>query len=379
MKVSSWFFALAAIVFLSCAFPPSRVALAGQKAGVSKSIPASSKSNTGFRRSRSFDQLVGSTVLVAPLGINPLMALAGFGVAAYWGHWSPPGGLEFIASPWIWGSFLLFGFLMQFGRSFKLTKPLAELLGTGESLLAIASIGLAMLPAAMINSGNVQQAGMLTNIGLMAFGLLSLGAVMILRAAFDFLIWISPFPFVDGLFQFIKLGLTAILILLAVMFPWAAFIVNIAIIVAALFMLRWAIRLSIFAGIITSDLTWRKMWNVTESLPLDSVESADLGPILVFAEKVKGRPKRARLHLSLINGRWMLAAYGKEENFTPLGEGKDLTFSETILGYSLGNPESRVFLPPRYKGLISEFSRRSGSGIDAQESGLAGGVRAVLS
>ena len=90
--------------------------------------------------------LVKSASVVGPLGISPFFALAGFGLAASLGVWSLPAGLESFGHPAVWIGLVLLGGLLQFGRSTKLTKPLAETLGAGESLFGLVAAVMVMLP-----------------------------------------------------------------------------------------------------------------------------------------------------------------------------------------------------------------------------------------
>lgn len=377
MKLSRMFFVLLLVFAISATFPGDYPVAEAKKPDISRKA-GNSASKIGYGRSANFDRLVASTAVVAPLGINPLMALAGLGVAAYWGHWPVPGGLEFIANPWVWGSFLLIGFLLQFGRSFKLTKPFAELLGTGETFLGMASIALTVLPVAALAPSGIQQAGIMSNIGLLIFALLALSVINVLRIALDVLIWLSPFPFVDGLFQMLKLFMTAGLILLAIFAPWVAFALNLVIIVIALFTLRWAIRLTYFAGTIVSDLTWRRWTSEREELPQALDSKTDFGPILVFNSGFKKWPKRRRLYLSFLNDDWVLMIDKESTDLYVLGAGSKVLIRRTILGATLNLEDENVLIPPRYNHLLDQMAQISGSRIEGFTTGFGKSSSAAL-
>ncbi len=295
--------------------------------------------------------LLKSASVVGPLGISPFFALAGFGLAGQLGLWTMPQGLEAFAHPAVWLGLIVLGAILQFGRSTKITKPFAEALGTGESLFAVVATGAVMLPH-FSDSGPVAQAGVPTALLLLVAGISAVTAMLVVRTALDIIIWLSPFPFIDGLFQMAKLSLTIGLVMLAVLFPVAAIVVNLMILAVAVLVAKWAIRTARFGATVGYDLTFGRFKAPTQ-MPRDPAVETDLGPFTSFALDVPGLPKRTATRMHMDAGRWFLTRSGVfgSETKTVFGDDHELQLTPGFLGLELSGPGGRVLLAPRYKPL----------------------------
>lgn len=304
--------------------------------------------------------LVKSASMIGPLGISPFLALAAFGVAAALGIWELPPGLEILGHAAMFIALALLGLLLQFGRSTKLTKPLAELLGTGESLFGVAAVVLLMAPHMTATAEPVAKAGIGAGILMLAAGLSALVAIVIMRTALDVLIWLSPIPFVDGLFQLAKLVLTLALVGLAVVFPAAAVVINLVLLVATAFLVRWALRTARFGATVAYDLTLGRLRGKV-AMPRDPVVATDLGPFVVFALDVPDVRRRTRGSLEMDAGRWFLTVPRKlgKDRRRPLGDEHQATLTKTWMGLELSLPGTRVLLPSRYKHLYDEVLKET--------------------
>lgn len=289
-----------------------------------------------------------TAAVVGPLGISPFFALAAFGAADAFGLWEAPAGLQPLTHPAVWICMLLLGLMMQFGRSTKVTKPFAEALGTGESALALFSLGLIMIPQLSGEPALQQEAGVMGGLLLLTAATTALMVLIVVRTALDVLIWLSPFPFVDFLFQVAKVVLTLGLVALAVVSPIAALIVNGALILATLLTLRWAIRTARFGITVAHDLTIGRFREKLE-MPRDPVVEKDLGPFTVFAVDVEGMAKRQRGVLSLQAGRWCLDG-------RPLGDGHRARIAPVLFGAELEVDGRTVLFPPRYRHLMRSIA-----------------------
>lgn len=327
------------------------VAVLGPEAWAAKAAAAGSASAAAG--------LVKSASMIGPLGISPFLALAAFGIAGALGLWELPPGLEILGHAAMFIVLALLGLLLQFGRSTKLTKPLAEFLGTGESLFGVAAVVLLMAPH-MAAAEPVAKAGIGTGILMLAAGLSALIALVIMRTALDVLIWLSPIPFVDGLFQLTKLVLTLALVGLAVVFPTAALVINVVLLVATAFLVRWALRTARFGATVVYDLTLGRLRGKV-AMPRDPVVATDLGPFVVFALDVPDVRRRTRGSLEMDAGRWFLTIPRKlgKDRRRPLGDEHQATLAKTWMGLELSLPGTRVLLPPRYKHLYDEVLKET--------------------
>jgi hypothetical protein len=76
---------------------------------------------------------------------------------------------------------------------------------------------------------------------------MALGVMMTVRFAFDVLIWLSPFPFIDFTFETLKKLLSLTFLALYFLSPVAASSVGLLVLLPALFLYGWALRIFSFA------------------------------------------------------------------------------------------------------------------------------------
>ena len=242
--------------------------------------------------------------VLVPLGINPFLALGLIGLGSFHFGMPLPSGLSFLAYPAAWAVLLVLAITLQVGRSFKITKPLVEVIGTTESLIGILAL-VAMFftdGAAVVFSATSQvYSASVFGTTLMAIAsVLALFVVILVRMGFDLLTWISPFPFVDGLLQSAKFLLTVVLITTAIFAPFLAIGANIALLGGTVFALRWLIRLGRFA--LTIALARLVAIVVPARIVIDEKE---IGPIIAF--HIRGEtdlPPLEQIHLHWNSEGW---------------------------------------------------------------------------
>lgn len=155
------------------------------------------------------------------------------------------------SSWWLFGalaSLALLGFLLNTGKIQGLMgKPLrlVESVGTLAIMAYLmAASGQGALAEVHVPAASV--AGLLPPLGmasLITAGLiLVFAAMMLVRMALDVLIWVSPIPFIDLLFEVIKHAFSAGFLVLFVVSPWMAALVAVLILMVSLFLFRWAAR-----------------------------------------------------------------------------------------------------------------------------------------
>ena len=186
-----------------------------------------------------------AVAVLAPLGVSPFYAMAGLGLAAQFGLIDLPLGLVWLGHPVTLACLVVAGLLLHLGRSFKITKPVAESAGVGESILAVGMAIAMAAPRLMENADSATaEAGVVDGLLLLTAMVSALVAIVVLRTALDIMIWLSPVPFIDGLFQAAKMALTGFFIVLAVLAPTAAVALNALFVLMTVFMVRWAVRVA---------------------------------------------------------------------------------------------------------------------------------------
>ncbi|MBI4815664.1 MAG: hypothetical protein HY791_05390 [Deltaproteobacteria bacterium] len=325
---------------------------------------AEPRGDFGHAARATYDTLDRPIAALGAVGINPLFALGLFGLLGALGAPSLPR-LEILSHPAVFASFLALGLLITFGKSTKLGKPIAQTLGAfGELPIALIAAALFMFPdshSLAAASAAVTHAGMgFDEILFWAVCVSALGSLVIVILALDILIWLSPFPFVDGIFEGVKLVATSVLVALAVFFPTLAMVLSLVILVVAALVVRWAVRAARFGLTVAWD-GFIGRWSAPAPMPAD--EAIDLGPLSAFALRVPGTKKRQAGTLELEAGSWFFRPerfLGRSEPIR-LGEANR---SDVFQGWILAEVcvgDARVALTGRYLHLAEELARKSGA------------------
>lgn len=285
--------------------------------------------------------LVELSALLAPLGISPFLALAAIGYASRGGWLDLPPGVELLAEPSIFGVLLGLGLVLELGKSSKLTRPLAEGVGTSESVVAVVAAFLLFAAELSAPSGPATQA---STAGAVLFGLaavVTVSLVLALRVLFDVLIWLSPIPFIDFTFELAKTALTFGLVALAAWMPTAALVAFAAVLLLAVLSLQRAVRAGRMALTVLWDNTLGRM---------GPVEAAQL-PVVAFADRIPGTAKHAQGYVAFEEGTWRfipVAGGRARRGIVVLGADEGCRIHRRWAGFIIDFPRGRVLLPPRY-------------------------------
>ncbi len=298
---------------------------------------------------------------LVPLGISPFLALGLFGAAAYFLGFALPATLVVLANPVIWAGLLVLAVLLKGGRSFKLTKPLAEMAGTSESLVGFVTFALMFLgegvAAAPIPVG-VQEASVLGTAALAVAALSGLVAVTVVRMGFDLLTWLSPIPLIDAALQLVKLVVTAVLVAVAVFLPALAVPVNAALLVGVVLAARWLLRVSRFVWAVVFD---RAVGTFSPSTV--AVEEGRVGPIPAWAVTSEGGFRRftaSSIRWSPETG-WTGSPSRDWTGDIDLGASGETSFARGLLGTTLFTPRGRFFLTARWGPAVDAVSASTGT------------------
>lgn len=321
---------------------------------------------------------VEAVALLAPLGISPFFALAGLGLADAAGVYALPSSITGFQHPALIAAMVLLGLGLHFGRSTKLTKPFAEAAGVGESLFALV---IALVAAAGSSSAGPvvgpAEASVAGTLVWLTAGISALSLILVLRTALDILIWLSPFPFVDALFQLLKVILTLALVVAAAFAPWLAVAMGLALVVSTALGLSWALRTLRFGATVLWDLTLGRGATLAEA-PRDEVVAQDIGPFRAFAVDLPKSRLRAPLWVELRAGRWVALAAPDAIEGRALGDAERCSFRRTWAGTELSAPGGTVLLPPRYRRITRELAAEAPGSPPAHPFRTRGGVSSGL-
>ena len=335
---------------------------------------------------RATAQALSPLAALVPLGVSPFLALGLFGAATDFTSFALPPSLDVLTLAPVWGTLLGLSVLLHVGRSFKLIKPLAEMAGTTESLVAFVVMAMLLLapetagtldPAgmrdtvsgtgALLGAGgslaasplaDVHQASILGGIVLGLAAVTGLVALILLRMAFDLLTWLSPIPFVDAGLQLVKLGVTALLVGVAIVLPTVAIGLNIALLVLMVLVARWVFRLSRFTATVLVDRLVGTFGPVTVEVGEGYVEP--VGAWVVSSQT--GLPRFALVPVRWTSGAgWMAGAAEDPSEATYLGPSGESTLSGGIMGTTLVTPRGTFFLTARYRRAGQHFAAATGT------------------
>jgi hypothetical protein len=297
---------------------------------------------------------------LVPLGISPFLALGLFGAAAYFLGFALPATLAALPTPAIWVGLLVLAVLLKGGRSFKLTKPLAEMAGTSESLVGLVTFAMMFLGGGVAAAPvtGVQEASAVGTAALAVAAISGLMAVTLVRMGFDFLTWLSPIPFIDAVLQLVKLVVTVVLVAVAVFFPALAVPVNAALLVGVMLAARWLLRVTRFVWAVVFDRAVG-----TFSPASVEVEGRTVGPIAAWSVTSEAGFRRfapSTIHWSPEAG-WTGRPSKDWTADVELGASTDASLTRGLLGTTLFTPRGRFFLTARWGPAVDELSTSTGT------------------
>ena len=209
---------------------------------------------------------------LAPVALSPFFGLACLSGLAIWGpEWMGDNALLSAAGPLqnqaVFAVFAALTLLTSIPRLTKVSKPFAQAIDQLESYSVIVIL-LVIKVVAGLDDGPTPQAAIIQ------FGFLSFTAETLLAIAmvinlfvinsvkffFEVLIWLTPIPAVDAMFEIANKSIVAGLMALYAFSPAIATAVNLAVLFAALIVFRWVHRRLSFYRSVLVDLILPRLW-----------------------------------------------------------------------------------------------------------------------
>ena len=222
----------------------------------------SEESNSGLTSSekQTISTLTATTSWLgpmAPVALSPFFGLTLLsGIACYGRDFFPENSIltegSVLANPVVFWTFLVLTILTSLPKFSKVSKPVAQLADFLETYaVVITLIGVKVLSHVDLGAEQTgpAQAGLLS----MSLDFLLLIAMVInvivinsVKFFFEFLIWITPVPFLDACFEVANKSLCCGLMAIYAFSPALATVINILVFVVCLIIFRWARRREIF-------------------------------------------------------------------------------------------------------------------------------------
>ncbi|HMS83577.1 MAG TPA: hypothetical protein PKD12_08005 [Nitrospira sp.] len=266
------------------------------------------------------------------------------------------------ANWWLFGTFALLAGLTWLVNSGKIRGAFGKFVRIAEDIavgLIYLMVGAdALTPSGLTASSSDQpasivQAGLFSDFEsstaiLILAALISLGTMMLTRLALDVLIWLSPVPFIDLLFETCKvifsLTFLAIYFLLS---PLVAAILGILLLVPCFILLPWAIRLLHFGyGIVVCPILAQFADQFASKLIEPELAETLDGPKVMLAcrayvLKARGFKKREAVGLFNATGQRTVHPLHAKRRTRTLCDGNE----QVLLGRALAWIELRVVSP----------------------------------
>ncbi|MEL6107472.1 MAG: hypothetical protein AAFU85_15635 [Planctomycetota bacterium] len=210
---------------------------------------------------------------LAPVALSPFFGMACLSAFSIWGgDWLGGNSLLAAAGPLkselVFGAFVLLTLLTSLPRMTKVSKPFAQAMDQLEAysviviLVIIKFMGASTTSAIDAPDPSVQFASFsITTDGLIALAMvINLFVINSVKFFFEILIWLTPIPAIDALFEVCNKLLCAALMGLYAFSPTLATVVNLLVLVAALFVFRWANRQLIYYRTMLMDPVLALLW-----------------------------------------------------------------------------------------------------------------------
>ena len=281
---------------------------------------------------------------MAPVALSPFFGVACLsGLSLFGGSWVASGNpLIGPDSPLhdtrVFGVFLVLTLLTSIPRLTKVSKPFAQAADQLESWSGVITM---LVLRYMISSESAvtEEPVALVQLGLFSFSadlaLMLAAAVNIfvisaVRFFCEVLIWLTPVPMLDAVFELCNKMVCATLMALYASSPVLALTLNAGIFLAALLVFGWVHRREIFFRTMLFDFL-RASWG--------SPRPGDASSLIVFPVRAVGAIKaRARCELRPTDGGWMLTYhrwFGRTLNIAVIGRSQPIVraglFSNTIV------------------------------------------------
>ncbi|MFK7767125.1 MAG: hypothetical protein AB8B55_07870 [Mariniblastus sp.] len=215
-----------------------------------------------------------------------------------------------LSNPAVFWIFLGLTVVTSIPRFSKVSKPAAQAIDQLEAYAGIITIVLIRVLMSVSESDPINpQTAMVVEMGIFSFAsdvLLSVAAIInimvinTVKFCFEVMVWLIPFPFVDGMLEVANKAACAGLMAIYVWSPFVATILNLLIFVVCLFVFRWANRRVQYMRSVLCDPIWAmisKPYGLPKNPRLTVFPQSGIGPF----------PAKSKLLLTKTGAGWQLA------------------------------------------------------------------------
>ncbi len=208
---------------------------------------------------------------LAPIGLSPFFGISCLAAMANWGEFiglSPDNNpllseTSPLRNPAVFWTFFILTLLTSIPRLTKVSKPFAQAIDQVEAWAGI--ITLVALKIILSASSQDPDGVELVELGFMS---VTVDTLLIIAAAvnvfvinavkffFEVLIWITPVPAIDAMFEVANKSVCAVLMAIYGFSPTVATVINLLMLAVSLFVFRWVYRREVFFRSLLIDALW---------------------------------------------------------------------------------------------------------------------------
>jgi len=330
---------------------------------------------------------------LAPVALSPffgILCLAA--MSLYGGAWISPdnaflGDASPLHNPAIFWTFLVLTLITSIPRLTKVSKPFAQAVDQIEAWAGIITL-LALKLMMGAEAPDLEQLSMVelgivsatTSTLLMVAAAINVFVINTVKFFFEVLIWITPIPAIDAMFEVANKSACAVLMAIYGYSPTIATGINLVMFVAAAFVFSWVYRREVFFRSALLDAVWAFF-----AAPKSVAESE----LVVFPAAVLGPfPARTRCRLRKTESGWTLVQprFLRSDILVEIASGEctaelDAGFFTNTIKFS-GTPAGDLTFSRWYNGCLPELASRMGACLNQQDAAAMGdrsGLRGELS
>ncbi|MGI9470833.1 MAG: hypothetical protein ACR2NZ_04835 [Rubripirellula sp.] len=209
---------------------------------------------------------------LAPVALSPFFGVTCLSGLSLWGpSWATDnpmlGSTGALRSEVIFTIFLLLTILTSVPRFTKVSKPFAQAVDRVEAYAVIVILLVIKVAASMESAGDEQVA--MVQFGVIGFTVDTLLAIAMIvnvlvinsvKFFFEFMVWLTPVPFLDAVFEVCNKTLCAVLMAIYAFSPTLATLINLVFFLVAAILFRWISRRVRFYRTMMLDPILAKVW-----------------------------------------------------------------------------------------------------------------------
>ena len=330
---------------------------------------------------------------LAPVALSPFFGILCLSaMSLYGGSWVSAdnaflGDNSPLHNPAIFWTFLVLTLITSIPRLTKVSKPFAQAVDQIEAWAGIMTL-LALKMMVGADAPDVDQLSMVelgivsatTSTLLMIAAAVNIFVINTVKFFFEVLIWITPIPTIDAMFEIANKSVCALLMAIYGYSPAIATVINLVMFVAAAFVFSWVYRREVFFRTALLDAVWSFFAppkGVTEP-ELVVFPAADVGP---FPARTRCRLRKTESGWTLIQQRFLRSDILVEISSSDCTAELDVGFFTNSIKLS-GAPAGDLTFSRWYNGCLPELASSMGARLNEQDAAAVGdrsGLRAEMS